>query len=64
MLELLLLIGLVYWIEQSFGENAMAWALGILLIVLLVAFVKLGRDSDRAYINFIRHWRDGGPDKK
>lgn len=63
-LELLLLILCVYWIGESFGENAESWALAILLIALIAALVKAGRDSDRAYVNFIRHWRDGGPDKK
>ena len=64
MLALLLLLYGVYEIGEAYGEIAESWAMGILMLVLLIVFIKVGRDNDRAYGNAVRYWRDGGPDRR
>lgn len=64
MLELLFLIGVLYFISENMGEEALSWAVGILLILLVIALVRVGRKSDRAYGNFIDYWEKGGPSEE
>lgn len=61
MLELLLLIGLVYWIGTDLGDKAGVIAIAVLAVVLLAAFIGACRDGDKAYGNFVKYWKDGGP---
>ena len=64
MLELLLLIGIVYWIGSECGDSAGTIALAILIAGLLIGLCCAGRKVDRATNNFVDYWAEGGPDKK
>ena len=64
MLELLFLIGVLYYISENMGEEALSWAIGILLVLLIIGLASAGRKSDRAYVNFIDYWEKGGPDRE
>lgn len=64
MLELLILLGVLYFISENMGGEALSWAVGILLVLLIIGLVSAGRKSDRAYGNFIDYWEKGGPDRK
>lgn len=64
MLELLFLIGVLYFISENMGEEALSWAIGIILILLVIGLVHAGRKSDRAYGNFIDYWEKGGPSEE
>lgn len=45
------------------GNWGMFWiVLAVIGLVLLLGSVS--REQDRAYNNFVRHWADGGPDRK
>ena len=63
---MLMLIGIVlgiYWIIRTFGENAGAWAVGIVGLLLLVGFCKAWRDDSKAYCNLVKYWKNGGPER-
>ena len=61
MIELLLLIGIVYWIGTSFGDHAGTIALAVVLVILVALFVGAWRDGDKAFSNFVDYWKNGGP---
>lgn len=63
MLTLLVLILLIGWIIDRFGERAGSWAIGIVGFVLIVLFCKAWADDGKAYRNIVRYWKDGGPDR-
>lgn len=64
LLELLILLLGVYWTGTTFGDAAGTLALWILIAVLIALFIRGWRDSSQAFGNFVRYWRDGGPDRK
>ena len=64
MLELLLLIGLVYWIGTDLGDKAGVIALAVLIVIVIGLLIGAGRDNNKAYNNFVDYWKDGGPDRK
>ena len=64
MIELLLLIGLVYWIGTAFGDSAGVIALAVLIGFVLILFIGACRDGNRAYGNWVRYLADGGPEKR
>ena len=64
MLELLLLVGIVYWIGSDLGDKAGVIAIAVLILFLLVMFIGACRDGDKAFNNFVDYWKDGGPQKK
>ena len=64
MLELLLLVGIVYWIGSDLGDTAGVIAIAVLILFLLVMFIGACRDGDKAFNNFVDYWKDGGPQKK
>ena len=44
-----------------------AWgsvAVGVVIVVIILALGSAGRKSNKAYNNFVDYWADGGPDKK
>ena len=63
MLELLLLIGIVYWIGTDLGDKAGVIALAVLIVILLGLFVSAWHDGDKAYGNFVKYWKDGGDNR-
>ena len=64
MLELLLLIGLVYWIGTDLGDNAGVIALALLIVIVIGLLIGAGRDNNKAYGNMVDYWKDGGPNRK
>ena len=64
MLELLLLVGIVYWIGTDLGDNAGVIALAVLIVILVGMFIGACRDGNKAYNNFVDYWKDGGPNRK
>lgn len=64
MLELLLLIGLVYWIGKDLGDNAGMIALAVLIVIVIALLIGAGRDNNKAFGNLVDYWKDGGPDRK
>ena len=45
------------------GDWGTFWiVLAVIGLVLLLGSVS--REQDRAYNNFVRHWADGGPDRR
>ena len=39
-------------------------AVGVVIVVLLLALGSAGRSVNRAYGNFVDYWSEGGPDRK
>ena len=39
------------------------FAVGAVIVVILLALGSASRKSDRAYNNFVDYWADGGPDR-
>ena len=58
MLMLIVLIAVIYWIIERFGENAGSWAIGILGVILLILFCKAWSDDSKAYANRVRYWKN------
>lgn len=58
MIELLLLIGIVYWIGTEHGDEAGTIALAVLVVCLLIALFCAAGKGNRAVSNFIDEWAD------
>lgn len=64
MIELALILGLIYWIGTEFGDHIGTILLGILIVVLIIAFCGAWRKGDKAYSNFVDYWAEGGADRR
>ena len=61
MLMLGLLIGLVIWMGNKFGDGAGVIGVGALVVLLAVLFCKAWSDESKAYGNWVEYWKEGGP---
>lgn len=59
MLALIGVFLLIYWVIKTFGENAGAWAIGILVVVGIIAFCRSWDAESRAYHNRVNYWAYG-----
>lgn len=41
-----------------------SFAVGAVIVVLLLAIGSAGREQARAHNNFVRYWSDGGPGRE
>lgn len=64
MIELLMLIGIVYWLGTTFGDDVGTIAISVLIVGLLIGLCRAGRSVNKAYGNFIDYWAEGGPNKR
>lgn len=63
MFELIVLIGIVYWIGTKWGDHAGTIALAVLIVFLLILFISGWRKDSRAYGNRIDYWSKSGKDR-
>lgn len=63
MIELIMLIGVVYWIGTTFGDAAGTIAISLLAVLLIGLIVSGCRKGDKAYGNMVRYWANGGPEQ-
>lgn len=60
MLELLLLLGGIYYLGTKYGDHIGEILLAVLVIVLILLFCSGWKDSGRAVGHWIDYWKDGG----
>ena len=59
----LLLLGLVIWAGNTFGDWAGVLGIGALVVMVIWMFCsEWGKDS-RAHGNRVNYWAEGGPDR-
>ena len=59
MLTLIGVFLLIYWVIKTFGENAGAWVIGILVVVGIIAFCRSWDAESRAHWNRVNYWAYG-----
>ena len=60
---LLLLLGLVIWAGNTFGDWAGILGIGLLVVMLVCMFCSGWSKDSKAYGNWIDYWSKGGPDR-
>ena len=63
MVMLLLLLGLVIWAGNTFGDWAGVLGVSLLAMLLIGLFCSAWSKDSRAYGNWIDYWSKGGPDR-
>ena len=64
MIGLIGLVAVVYWVGTRFGMRAGVIATAVAVVILLVLFCGGWSDHSKAEHNWVRYWKDGGPDEK
>lgn len=60
---LLLLLGLVIWAGNTFGDWAGVLGVSLLAVLLIGLFCSAWGKDGRAYGNWVNYWAEGGPDR-
>lgn len=63
MVMLLLLLGLVIWAGNTFGDWAGILGIGLLVVMLVCMFCSAWGKENKAYGNWIDYWSKGGPER-
>ena len=64
MLGLIMMIGLVYLIGTTFGDDAGVVAISVAVLILIVLFCRGWSSTSRAYGNWVRYWDKGIPPER
>lgn len=64
MIELILLIGLIYWAGTSIGDWAGVLGMGLLAVLVIGLLIHVAGKQNRAYGHWVDYWAEGGPDRK
>lgn len=61
------ILALIFLVPLIAGARNLEWgvvAVAAVIILLLLGLGSVGREQDRAYLNAMRYWANGGPDRK
>jgi len=64
MIALIGIIFLIYWVNERFGMKTAVIVFFVVGGILLIAFCKAWSDGDKAYLNVMRYWKKGGPERE